>query len=121
MSVKGLDKWQVSIPTVDTKPDGTSYYNLAVRNDFMSWVAPYRYSALHDFKIKMERRFPHLRLPSFPPKSYTLFGTHGPEFLDDRRHGLETFVQAEKGEQARQQFVSQNQARSLVSPAPSPR
>lgn len=108
----------------------------------MSWVAPYRYSALHDFKIKMERRFPHLRLPSFPPKSYTLFGTHGPEFLDDRRHGLETFVQgllsdsrfhckelknfldptgqAEKGEQARQQFVSQNQARSLVSPAPSP-
>lgn len=44
--------------------------------------------------LQLEKRFPHLRLPAFPPKSYTLFGTHGPEFLDDRRHGLETFIQA---------------------------
>lgn len=46
------------------------YYNLAVRNDFMSWVAPYRYSALHDFKIKV----PTNNLPRKISSSHTTNG-----------------------------------------------
>jgi hypothetical protein len=38
------------------------YYNLAVRNDFMSWVAPYRYSAVNDFKLKVSPSLPSPRL-----------------------------------------------------------
>jgi hypothetical protein len=50
--------------------------------------------------VQLERRFPHLKIPPFPPKSYSLFGTHGPEFLDERRRGLETFLQVRAAPQS---------------------
>jgi hypothetical protein len=54
------------------------YYNLAVRNDFMSWVAPYRYSALHDFKIKV----PTNNLPRKISSSLTTNGRLQDQVLD---------------------------------------
>jgi hypothetical protein len=56
------------------------------------WTVYRRYSRFYDLRVQLQKRFPTHLLPPIPPKR--LFGNQVPQFIQQRRHELDEFLNA---------------------------
>ncbi|ORX70012.1 hypothetical protein DL89DRAFT_222967 [Linderina pennispora] len=99
----------VKIPTVETRtePDTHVEYALQVQGPVRSWTVWHRYNDFVAFAYDLSREFPGVSPPvALPPKTLTSWfskltapapgkgASSQLDFIEERRHGLERFVQS---------------------------
>ncbi|KAJ2157609.1 hypothetical protein GGF46_004379 [Coemansia sp. RSA 552] len=94
----------VKIPSAETRTDPDTHveYGLQVQGPVRSWTVWHRYSDFLMLAFELSREFPGVPTPgTLPPKSMTSWfsklgsGSSGDiEFIEERRHGLERYIQS---------------------------